>query len=180
MTDLSMMARVAGGIIVAVNAVCVAAPARMREALAAFPRSRIPAWLLLAFDVTWVTWVMLHAALGRFEPVKPWLYLAAPVAFLLMAVFMDELLAPRALGGLLLLVANPVLNAARWHPSNWRLVMTVIAYAWVVAGIAFVLSPYRFRQLVEFGAKTDVRCRIGGVVRLALGLFVLYLAFAIY
>ncbi len=180
MSDLSMMARIAGGVIVAVNLVCVVAPAQMREALRQFPRSRLPAWVLLAFDVTWVTWVMLHAPLGRFEPVKPWLYAAAPAAFLLMAVFMDELLAPRALGGLLLLVANPVLAAARWHESNWRLVMTVVAYIWVVAGISLVLSPFRFRQLVEFGAKTNERCRMGGLVRLAFGIFVLVLAFKVY
>lgn len=180
MSDLSMMARIAGGVIVAVNLVCVLAPAQMREALRVFPRSRLPAWVLLAFDVTWVAWVMLHAPLGRFEYVKPWLYAAAPAAFVLMAVFMDELLAPRALGGLLLLVANPVLNAARWHESNWRLVMTVIAYLWVVAGIALVLSPYRFRHAVEIGTKTDVRCRAGGLVRLLFGVLVLVLAFKVY
>lgn len=178
--NLSQLALALGTFIAVVNLPAVLAPAAFRRAALSFPRSRVPGWVLIAFDLTWVSWVILHASLGRFEPLKPLVWVAAPLSFILIVVFMDELLAPRALGGLLLLVANPVLNVTRWHPSNWRLVVTTMAYLWVIAGIVLVLSPYRLRQMAEFMTKTDPRCRALGLVRLCVGLGVLFLGWKVY
>ncbi|MFH0954105.1 MAG: hypothetical protein V1873_07230 [Verrucomicrobiota bacterium] len=177
---LSQIACALGTFIVIVNVPAVVAPAVFRRVAQAFPRNRPAAWLLTAFDLGWVSWVILHAALGRFEFLKPAVYAAAPLSLLAIVFYMDELLAPRALGGLLLLIANPVLNAARWHPSEWRLVMTVVAYAWVVAGIVLILSPYRFRQVAAFMTKTDARCRALGLVRLCVGACFLFLGLKVY
>ena len=85
-----------------------------------FSRNIPAAWILTALDVAWVAWIVFHASLGWFDPLKPALYILAPMSFLAMVFFMDELLAPRALGGLLLLLANPVLNSARWLETEWR------------------------------------------------------------
>lgn len=169
-----------GIIIVAANAAFLAAPEAFKRWALAFPRSPTWAWILTAADLFWVAWIVLHAPLGRFENLKPLVYLAAPVAFMLIVFFMDELLAPRAAGGLLLLLANPILNAARWHPSPWRLVVTVLCYLWVVAGIVFILSPYRFRYMVEWATKTTLRMRILGAVRLLFGLVLLFLGWRVY
>ena len=103
---------------------------------------------------------------------KPFVYIVAPVSFFALVYFVDELLPPRALGGLLLLLANPVLKSARWLDTEWRLVMIVIAYLWVIAGIIFVLSPFRLRQAAEFGTRTDLRCILGGFARFLVGVFV--------
>ncbi|HBA84624.1 MAG TPA: hypothetical protein DCZ95_11060 [Verrucomicrobia bacterium] len=180
MFSLAQIASAVGCFILLVNLPAIFAPGKFLQTAKAFPRSKIPAWTLTALDLFWVAWIVLHASLGRFEFVKPALYVAAPLAFLLIAVFMDELLAPRALGGLLLLAANPVLAAARWHPSTWRLAMTVMAYAWVVVGIALVLSPYRFRQAVEWVNPTVERCRAWGMVRCLVGAAVLFLGLVVY
>ena len=180
MSPLAMAACVDGVAIVLVHIPAVFAPGLFRRALLAFPRSRWPGWALTLFDLAWVSWVIYHASLGRFEFMKPWLYVAAPVSFLLIVFFMDELLSPRAFGGFLLLVANPVLNAARWHESNWRWVMAIIAYVWVIGGIMLVLSPYRFRQIAEIASKTELRCRVGGAVRLAVGTCLVILGLTVY
>ena len=180
MSSLAITACVVGAIIILAHIPAVLAPDHFRRALLAFPRSRWPGWALTLFDLAWVSWVIYHASLGRFEFLKPWLYLAAPLSFFLIVFFMDELLAPRAFGGFLLLVANPVLIAARWHESNWRWVMAVIAYVWVIGGIMLVLSPYRFRQIAETASKTPLRCRVGGAVRLAVGVGLVILALTVY
>lgn len=180
MPPLSTIAIVLGGFIMAVNLPAIFAPAFFRRVATNFPRNIPAAWILTAIDVAWVSWVICHASLGRFEPLKPLVYVGAPVSFLAMVFFMDELLAPRALGGLLLLLANPVLNSARWLDTQWRLVMVVIAYVWVVAGITFVLSPFRLRQAAEWGTKTDLRCIVGGSIRFLAGLFVLILGLKVY
>ena len=122
-------------------------PAALRAGLAAFPRSKWPGWILTAVCVFWVAWVIRHAALGRFEVVKPLIPVLALVGFGAIVWFLDELLAPRALGGLLLLLANPMLNGVRWSESTWRFAVVLIAYAWVVAGCILMLHPWGFRRL---------------------------------
>jgi uncharacterized protein YjeT (DUF2065 family) len=180
MFSLAQIACAIGILILLINIPAVMAPEKFIQAAKAFPRNKMAAWVLTALDLFWVSWIILHANLGRFEFIKPAIYLAAPLSFLLIAVFMDELLAPRALGGLLLLMANPVLSAARWHPSVWRLVLTVLAYVWVVVGIMLVLSPYRFRQMVEWVNSTPTRARALGFVRCLLGVILLGLGLAVY
>jgi hypothetical protein len=135
---------------------------------------------LTAIDISWVAWIILHASLGRFELLKPLVYIAAPVSFFALVYFVDELLAPRALGGLLLLLANPILNSARWIETDWRFVMIVMAYMWVITGILFVLSPFRLRQAAELGTRTDLHCILGGFARFFVGAFVLFLGLKVY
>lgn len=146
----------------------------------AFPRRRFEAIALTAVDLAWVAWIVGRAPLGRFEWTKPYLLGAAPLAWVLIVVFMDELLAPRALGGLLLLLANPVLKAARWHPSPWRLIMVAIAYAWATVGMILVLSPWHLRRMVEFATRTPLRFRWLCLTRAAVGLALIGLGWFVY
>ena len=124
-------------------------PAALRAGLAAFPRSKWPGRVLAAIGSIWVCWVIQHAALGRFEAVKPLIPVLGLAGYGAIVVFLDELLAPRALGGLLLLLANPMLNGVRWSDSAWRFAVVAIAYAWVMAGCALMLHPWAFRRLAE-------------------------------
>jgi hypothetical protein len=174
------MAIALGCFIVVMNLPAVFAPAFFRKMATGFSRNVPAAWILTAIDVVWVAWIILHASLGRFESLKPLVYVGVPVSFFAMVFFMDELLAPRALGGLLLLLANPVLNAARWLDTEWRLVMIVIAYAWAIVGIILVLSPFRLRQTAEWGTKTDLRCIVGGSIRILVGACILFLGLKVY
>jgi uncharacterized protein YjeT (DUF2065 family) len=168
------------GLFIAVSLPCLLAPAAWRRALAEFPRHLPSAWILTGMDLLWVSNVVLHAPLGRFEFLKPAIYILGPLSFYLLVKYLDELLAPRALGGLLLLLPNPVLNAARWHPSDARLVMTVLAYVAVVAGMLLVLAPYRFRRWTAWWIESDARCRLGGRLKLAAALVLLGLAGFVY
>ena len=170
-----------GAVIALVNLVCVLTPVLFRRLLQAFPRSRVPAYLLAALDLAWFGWLLCHEPLWAFfDPVRPWLVLIVPLVIILVCIFMDELLAARALGGLLLLMGGPILDAGRWHPSAWRYVLIVLAYVWIVVGIIFVLTPYRLRRFFEFITRTDLRCRVGGAVRVALGLLLVWLGWKIF
>ena len=124
-------------------------PSALRAGLAAFPRSKWPGWILTAICVFWVAWVIRHAALGRFEALKPLIPVAAMLVFAAIVWFLDELLAPRALGGLLLLLADPILTGVRWADSSWRFVPVLMAYAWVIAGCLLMLYPWIFRKMVD-------------------------------
>ena len=179
MYSLRLTGWLVGAVLVLLGAAGLCMGTSTRRALERFPRSRPAAILLTLVNVVWVALFLYHTPLGRFAWVQPWIPVLAPLALVLVVVFMDELLAPRMLGGLLLLAAHPVLEAARWHDSPWRLVLTGLAYVWIVWAMVVMLSPYRFRHTVEW---VYTGRRTGAVygLWLALGGTVWFLAMWIY
>ena len=180
MTNLARVAILLGSVIAVIHAPCIVAPNSARKWIRLFPRSKRSAWLLVAGDLVWVGWLVFNMPLERFEGLKPLLYLLVPAAFLLVINFMDELLAARALGGLLLLVPALMLTAARWHESDLRFVVTVLAYLFAVAGMILVLSPYWFRKTMAFWIKNNSLCRIWGMLGFGFGMFIIFLGMAVY
>ncbi len=167
-----------GALGLAAGAALLAFPGAVRQGLLAFPRAKWPGWVLTAVCVFWVTWVIRHAALGRFDVVKPIVPVLGLATFGAVVWLLDELLAPRALGGLLLLVANPMLLGVRWADSAWRFVPVLIAYAWVIAGCALMLHPWLFRRVAAPFTDRAGRLRLvgwgkllGGGILLAAGLW---------
>ncbi len=158
----------------------LAAPAACRAYVPGIGRHLPTAWVLTAVDLLWVAWIVNNASLGRFDALKPGLYLLTPLAFFLTIRYVDELLGARALGGLLLLMANPVLNAARWLDTDWRFVMTVLAYLWAIAGIWLTLSPFMWRRWTAPLLATDARARALGASKIAFGILLLVLALRVY
>lgn len=155
------------------------APAQVRQLLDALPRHTLAGWALAAADLLWVAWLINRTNLGSFDAWKPALYFLTPLSFYLLIQYLDELLAVRALGGLLLLLAAPVLDIARWHTSDWRLVIAGLAYLWVVIGMTLVMSPHLFRRTVRLVLPDDARGRLSATIKLlvsagliALGLLV--------
>lgn len=147
---------------------CLLIPGRAREWIRGFPRHRGAGWLLSAAGLAWAGWIVAHASLGRFEHLKPLLFVVVPVAIVVVPLCMGELLAARALGGMFLLAATPLLAVAQWRESAARLVVVVFAYALIVAGIGLVLSPFQFRKVMAVWIRSDARCRaLGGLGLLA-------------
>jgi hypothetical protein len=204
MSELSVVAIVTGVVILALSLPLVLLPAHAGQWIIRFPRSVWPARILTAAGLGWATWLLVDAGPWDFKPFvqwlmttfgflqlllqpllqvedfKPILWVLSPAAILLAVFFVDELLAPRALGGLLLLAAAPVLDAARWHGSPWRFVLTVGAYLWVIAGIVLVVSPFRFRKTTAPWAGSSAGCRKVGTGGAVLGVFVVLLGLFVY
>lgn len=139
-------------------------PGMFRGWLGAFPRSKVAGWILTAVDLAWVGWLLKTNSLGGYEYLKPLTYGALPVLFFLSVFLMDDLLAARALGGLLMLLPGPLLEAARFHESSWRLILVGVAYVMAIEGMALMLSPYLMRKTTESLLGTDGRCRAWGAI----------------
>lgn len=180
MSELSWVALLLGLTALTAGAVAWRSPARVRAGLTAFPRSIWPGRVLAAIDMIWAAYALSQMHLGMFDTWKVHLFWLTPVGIVLCIVYLDELLSPRALGGLLLLAAGPVLNIARWHPSDWRLVIAALAYLWIGAGLLFLLSPWWFRRIALFTAKNDAAIHIGGAVKVISGIGLILLAFFVY
>lgn len=180
MSSLAIVALALGSVVALTGVPCVFSPERARGWMAAFPRNAWLGWALTAVDLAWSAWLVMHMSLGPFDRYKPALYVVGPLLFFLVVFLMDELLAARALGGLLLLVPSPLLDVARWHESEFRLVVATLAYVFVVMGILLVLCPYLFRKATGAWMQNNTRCRLGGSLGLALGLFLIVLALTVY
>jgi hypothetical protein len=98
----------------------------------------------------------------------------------LVIMCMDELLAVRSLGALLVLVPAPILDAARECESLWRLVMVVLGYLIAIKGIYFIFSPHLFRDWTERVITSDGVCRALGAGGLAVMLLVVGLSLTVY
>ncbi len=180
MSTLAITSWILGTLAVGVGLFSTCAPELVRRGVADFPRSVWPGRVLLAVDMVWAAYAVTTLHLGMFDAWKVHLYWLAPVCIVLGCLYLDELLSVRALGGLLLLAAGPILNAARWNPSDWRLIVTVMAYTWILVGLLFLLSPWWFRRLTEPVIQTDLAVRIGGLFKAAVGFGLIALAFWVY
>jgi hypothetical protein len=65
-------------------------------------------------------------------------------------IYVPEFLAVRALGMLLLLAAEPLLESAVLRTEPTRLLLVILAYGWVVAGLFFVGMPYLLRDAIDW------------------------------
>jgi len=180
MSALAITAWILGTFAVGVGLFSACAPELVRRGVANFPRSVWPGRVLLAVDMVWAAYAVTTLHLGMFDAWKVHLYWIAPVCIVLGSLYLDELLSVRALGGLLLLAAGPILNAARWNPSDWRLVIAVLAYLSIIVGLVFLLSPWWFRRLTAPMIQKNLPVRIGGLFKAAVGLGLLALAFWVY
>lgn len=181
MSELSIATLLIGLLALTGGTISLLVPARVRAGVAAFPRSIWPGRILAAINLIWAAYNLTLMHLGMFDAWKVHLYWLTPIAIVLCVVYLDELLSPRALGGFLLLVAGLMLALARWHPSDWRLVVTVIAYLWILLGLVFLLSPWWFRRLTPWLVGShDKTVRTTGAIKAIVGLGLIALALFVY
>jgi hypothetical protein len=179
MSSLAVIAWILGTFAIGGGLVALGAPEMVRRGLADFPRSVWPGRILLAVDMVWSAYGVTQMHLGGFDAWKAHLYWLAPVLIVVGCLYLDDMLSVRALGGLLLLAAGPMLAAARWHPSLWRLVISVLAYLWIVAGLFFVLEPWWFRRAMRC-FRSPAAIRAAGLSKVVLGAALVALALMVY
>lgn len=167
---LPILLAISAAVALALGLTMLLAPAAAQRALAAFPRSRAAAWILTALDLAWVVLIMRGASLGRFDILKPYLPLVGVATFAAIVWGLDELLAVRALGGLLLLLGDPILDAVRWTGGAWPIAAAILAYILVIVGAVWVLWPWTFRKTHERLTRTPLRWRLWSALWIALGL----------
>ncbi|OVE74230.1 hypothetical protein BVX94_01050 [bacterium B17] len=171
--NVGLMVSGLGLFFVAWYSVMFAMPGKAIELLKKFPRDRASGIVLTALTILWAAILLYKMPLGWFDNYKQSLYLLGPLTFFLVVKFMDELLAPRALGALFLLIPAPILHGIRFHESPLRLVIVVLCYIMIVKGLVFVMSPYQFRKRVERFVTTDKACKAFGIAGILVGVFLL-------
>ena len=96
------------------------------------------------------------------------------------AVYVRDFLAIRGAAIFMLLLAKLMVESARWVDTQWRLVIVVWAYAMVIAGMWFTISPWRMRDLIQWGTKDLARLKVLCLTRIAFCALVIVLGITIY
>lgn len=134
-----------------------------------FPRNYSWGVVLLTVDLLWGMLCMGHMDMGEFHTLRGKFLIIIPTAYVLVLVYVKEFLAVRALGALLLLVAGIVLQAAFLQPPESRLLLPIVAYAWIIAGLYFVGMPYLMRDGVNWITASAGRWKMATLGGIAYG-----------
>ena len=155
-------------------------PDASQSAARSLPRSRVAGFVLLTIAFFWSFWLLATMEMGEFATFRKPLLIIMPIGFLLVLRFVDEFLAARALGILCLLAAEPLLDAAFFRNEASRLLVTVLAYLLIVAGLFWVTMPYLLRDQINWSARTNGRWRLTHGLALLYGAAILACAVTRY
>lgn len=153
----------AGFLLILTHALALWRPAQAIAWARAFPRARAESGILLAAAAVWSFLLVRGIDLGEFSPLRNVMLLAIAAGAVLSWIYVGEFLAVRALGMLLLLAAEPLLESAVLHDEPSRLLLVVLAYVWVVAGLFFVGMPYLLRDIIAWVTARPLRWQAGCV-----------------
>jgi len=177
---LQTIALLIGTALVLLHGFALAFGSLVKPWLVSFPRSKNTGIALLTLAAIWAFWLIANMDLGEFSGYRSMLKIAIPAAWFLCLQFVDDFLPVRALGILLLLLAEPVLDAAFLKPQSGRLLLVILAYAWAVAGLFWVGMPYLLRDQINWVTRNENRWRIACIAGLVYGTAVVVFAFAEY
>ena len=154
-------------------------PAAFAAAARKFPRS--VAWgigLMLA-GTLWFLYNLSQESISDFAAYKGVLYLVFAAVGIGSCIFVQDLLAVRGLAVVLLLLAKLMVDTGRpkLADTHWVLVIQAWAYLLVIAGIWLTVSPWRLRDLLDWGLANEKRVKVGCGIRLAFSIFIVMLGF---
>jgi hypothetical protein len=154
------------------------------------PRNQKIGRVLMAVNVVWSLYLLGKMNLGGWNWIRPplnpgapnfiiWCFLAFAIWWFIIT-YVNQYIGARSIALLLILAAKPILSICFLHEDQpWRLVITTIAYIWIIKGICIFSVPHWMRDIVAYSAASpklwDRSCyvKIGcSVVLLLLGFFV--------
>jgi hypothetical protein len=145
-----------------------------------FPRSVFPAWVLTAL----CCWLGAREALGMnmgfLDSYKVCIYVLAPVVFIASLVYLKELLAPRALGGFLLLISVPIIRTATLSEKPMFQVVVTLMYLLIIYGLVLMMSPWWFRKFYQAVLANKLICKAATVCKATLGIALILLGIFAY
>jgi hypothetical protein len=167
--SLRLVGLVVGLVLGVTHAYALCRPLACQAWLRAFPRSHPAGVFLLTICSIWAFLLIAAIDLGEFTVYRSPLLVLIPVAWFLSLKFADEFLAVRGLGMLLLLLAEPVLEATFLRPEGTRLLLVILAYGWVLKGLFWVGMPYLMRDQVAWIVRSPGRWTAACLLGLAYG-----------
>jgi hypothetical protein len=166
---------IAGLLLVILHAIGLLKPTQSQAWLRAFPRSKPWGTALLVAATIWSWLLVTNIDLGEFSDWRLRLQIVIPIAGYLTWRYVDEFLSARALGMLVLLAAEPMLEAAWLRPELSRLLLVVLVYVYIVIAMFWIGAPYVLRNQIAWVTKSDGRWKTAAIVGLLYGALLIIL-----
>ena len=171
---LSLLSLLLGVGLAAPMAYGLVRPALFAAAARKLPRSLPWGYALVTLATIWFLWNLGQESIADFAAFKPHLMFGFAAIGVGTCVFVKDFLGARGVGVTLLLVAKLMLDTGRPHleTTPWVWVIQLWAYAMIIAGMWITISPYRLRDLLDWGTATTSRTQRHCGLGLVFGLFV--------
>ena len=160
---------VVGLFLVLSHALALWKPQLVKGWLRAFPRSTKAGFLLITAAAAWFFLLVQYMDLGEFSNWRRTVLIGTPIAWYLTWKYVDEFLAVRALGMLVLLAAEPILESAFLRPELSRLFLVTLVFVWIVFAMFWVGMPYTLRDQIAWVAGSEKRWRLATVAGIIYG-----------
>jgi len=167
--DLRIVSLIAGLWLILSHAFALVCRVPIQRWLRKFPRSKPAGALLLIVDAVWTLAMIATMDLGEFSYLRGVLLGVIVVSTYLTFRYVDEFLAVRALGIFVLLLAEPLIEAAFLRPEMGRLLLVVLAYALAILGMVWVGLPYVLRDQIDWVRKSKALWAVGAVAGIVYG-----------
>jgi hypothetical protein len=178
--SLQAVGIIVGLVLIVVHVLALVRQEKVLPWLSTVPRSQNVGTIFLTVGFLWAWIVATSMDLGEFQQVRWLAQFALPAFYVAMLFVANDYLGARALGIVLLLAACPVLDAAFLKPPQSRLLLSVLAYAWIVAGLFWVGMPFTMRNQIAWIQAKPGRYRTLCVAGAAYGAVVLLAAILFY
>ena len=145
-----------------------------------FPRSVVPAWIFTALCCVLGAREAMGMNMGFLNAYKQFVYILAPAVGIASVIYMKELLAPRALGGFLLLLAVPVITVAKLSEKPLFQIVVALFYVLIVYGLTLLMSPWWFRKINQPFLNNAGLFKAAAVVKTVMGIGLILLGLFVY
>lgn len=148
--ELPIVGLVIGSLFILKHFLSIMLPVIFKTRLQKFPRSRTWGISLLLIATIWSFLITTTTDLGEFSSLRTMILAGIVIGSGLFAWFVPQFLAIRSLGFILLLLAHPVLEITFFKSGLLPLLLSLVAYAWIIAGLFMVGMPYLLRDVITF------------------------------
>ncbi len=144
------------------------------------PRNQLVGRVLMLIGLAWSLELLRQMDLGPWGSYKIAAYLLSPLVYWFLVARLNDYLGARGIALLLVLAAHPVLRECFLRDEAARLVLTCLAYAWIVAGLCVFCVPHWMRDVFAALSLNPRGWRAFCKLKLALGALLLALGVFVY
>lgn len=148
--SLQSVGMVVGSMLIVVHIFALLRQEKILPWLSRVPRSQNVGTVFLTVGFLWAWMVATSMDLGEFAQVRWLAQFCLPVFYIAMLFVANDYLGARAFGIVLLLAACPVLDSAFLKQPHSRLLLSTLAYVWIVAGLFWVGMPFTMRNQIAW------------------------------
>ena len=150
---------------------------KVRDFISGFSRNNTAGYVLILAAMVWFLFILKDENMADFENLRTPFYVFILLTGIGSCLYLKDFLAVRGAAVLMLLLAKLIVDTARFHESEWRLVLVTVAYLMVIGGMLFTVSPWRMRDLLAWVTVDEQRFKILCGVRIGFGVLLLALGF---